>query len=83
VTTAVRSVVEISTPSTRSVSVATPWGSSMSEDLSAVTCSHCGKTVPLERADDVETPVGPLTVCLSCLRLPWVSDAIDAVGPYD
>jgi len=83
VTTAVRSVVEISTPSTRSVSVATPWGSSMSEDFSAVTCRHCRMSVPTERAAVVETPVGPLTVCLSCARLPWLADATVTEGPYD
>jgi len=66
VTTAVRTVVETSTSSMKSVSVVTPWGSSMSEDYTTLTCRHCGTPVPTVLAHDVETPVGPASLCYDC-----------------
>jgi hypothetical protein len=66
VTTAVHTVVETSTSSTKSVTVVTPWGSSMSEDFETLTCRHCGTSVPTDQAVDVETPVGPVSLCYDC-----------------
>jgi hypothetical protein len=50
----------------KSVSVGTPWGSSMSEDFETLTCRHCGDSVDTEDALDVETPVGPISLCRHC-----------------
>jgi len=66
VTTAVHTVVEISTSSMNSVSVVTRWGSSMSEDFETLTCRYCGMDVPTVLAHDVETPVGPASLCYDC-----------------
>jgi formylmethanofuran dehydrogenase subunit E len=66
VTTAVRTVVETWTSSMKSVSVVTPWGSSMSEDFETLTCRHCGESTMTRTAVDVETPVGPISLCHGC-----------------
>jgi len=66
VTTAVHTVVETWTSSMNSVSVGTPWGSSMSEDYTTLTCRHCGAYVDTEDALDVDTPVGPVSLCVDC-----------------
>jgi hypothetical protein len=50
----------------KSVTVVTPWGSSMSEDFETLTCRHCGTSVPTDQAVDVETPVGPVSLCYGC-----------------
>jgi hypothetical protein len=66
VTTAVHTVVETSTSSMKSVSVVTPWGSSMSEDFETLTCRYCGMDVETDEAVDVQTPVGPVSLCPHC-----------------
>jgi len=37
----------------------------MSQDIH---CPGCGLTVPTDRAADLETPAGPVSVCQSCHR---------------
>jgi ribosomal protein S26 len=38
----------------------------MSEDYTTLTCRHCGTSVPTDQAVDVETPVGPVSICFPC-----------------
>ena len=37
-----------------------------SEDFETLTCRHCGMPVPTVLAHDVETPVGPASLCYDC-----------------
>lgn len=45
------------------------------DDVQTLTCRYCGTTVFTDDAVDVETPVGPVSVCGPCYR--W------KVGPVD
>lgn len=39
----------------------------MSEDSLTLSCRYCGVTVRTADAHDVETPVGPVSLCQHCL----------------
>ena len=43
----------------------------MSEDFETLTCRHCGNSVETDEDVDVETPVGPVSICFPCSIITW------------
>jgi len=38
----------------------------MSEDYTTLTCRHCGAYIDTKDALDVDTPAGPVSLCVDC-----------------
>jgi hypothetical protein len=52
----------------------------MSEDSLTLSCRYCGVTVRTADAHDIETPVGPVSLCQHCLPVQRWTDYYQAGG---